>query len=144
MTTFILKKYDDNKTDIDKENQETEENKKEEQITITVLGTISEIVTNALNKALKNTNIQMQEVENTDNQKSDVKIVSTEDINSDPITAFKFIKDNDVIFIDNKGFNTDKEDWYLLNINNKTNNVFYTVESFIKYINSKLGIENVS
>lgn len=142
MPTFVLKKYDDPKEAKVDEEQKKEKDEKEE-LTITVLGTISEIVANALNKALKNTNVEIEEVEkNEDN--SNIKIVSTEDINNDPISAFKFIKDNDVVFIDNRGFKTAKEDWYLTNIPNKTTKVFFTVEGFIKYITSALGIDNVS
>lgn len=144
MPTFILKKYDDTKEANTNEEQKAEDIKKEEELTITVLGTVSEIVANALNKVLKNTNIEIQEVNDTENQNSDIKVVSTEDINNDPITAFRFIKDNDIVFINNRGFTTDKEEWYLTNIANKTNNVFYTVESFISYITSRLGIQNVS
>lgn len=139
MPTFVLKKYNNFKEDKEKNKEED----KEKKLTIMVLGSISEIVANALNKALKNTNIEMQEVQKTEDN-PDVKIVSTEDINKDPILAFNFIKDNDVVFIDNKGFNTAKEDWYLTNISNKNTKVFFTVNSFIKHITSTLDIDNVS
>lgn len=136
MTTFVLKKYAEKEET--NENLESKEEKDSEEMTITVVGSVSEIVAKALNKVLdKQLEIKQQE----DNASSDVKAISTEDINTNPVDTFNSIKPNDVVFIHNNGFKTKEEEWFLTNIGNKTQNVFYTVESFIKFIQKKLNLK---
>lgn len=140
MATFVLKKYEEKKdTSTNEENKEDSiENKKE--ITVTISGSISEIVANALNKVLANQASIAEIQESEDQVNPTVKTISTEDINSNPLETFNLIKKDDVVFIQNKGFTTSQEEWFLTNIPNKTSNVFYTLESFIKFIVNKLGI----
>ncbi|EKD89552.1 MAG: hypothetical protein ACD_33C00045G0019 [uncultured bacterium] len=140
MTTFVLNKYEPKKeektTDQNTENETTEVETEKEEAYIMATGTISEIVYKALHKTFAN----VTELEENDNSKtSNYKAVSTEDINNNPIETFNSIKENDVVLIHtNKAFSTSKEEWFLSNIGNKTKNVFYTVESFVKYLESNI------
>lgn len=138
MATFILKKYDENASqqDTDQTKQINEETQKE-QLTVSVVGSISEIVAKALYKALAN---KAEVVEKPDDEASSTKAISSEDINSAPLETFNSIQQNDAVFIHNNGFKTKEEEWFLTNIGNKTENVFYTVESFISYIKKKLNL----
>lgn len=139
MTTFVLKKYNQ-ETNIN--NPNPEEVKKEEipeKLTITVTGTISEIVAKALQKALAN-KVQIEEV-TEDNKEAEVKAISTENINTDPLVTFESIHKDDIVFIHNNGFRTVAEEWFLTNIPNKTSNVFYTIESFTKFVKNKFKID---
>lgn len=139
MATFILKKYEENKDEQNNDSAKQAQAKVEdERMTVTVVGSISEIVAKALYKALANkVNIEEQ----PDDAASDTKAISTEDINSAPLDTFNSINPNDAVFIHSEhGFKTREEEWFLTNIGNKTENVFYTVESFIKYIQQKLNV----
>lgn len=132
MTTFILKKYEDNKENITtKEKEDTSNN----DLLITIDGSISEIIIKALYKALDN-NIEINE-QNT--EESNIKVISTENINKLPLDTFNSIQKNDIVFIYNRGFKTSQEEWFLTNIFNKTNNIYYTLESFINFIKNKFN-----
>lgn len=141
MPTFILKKYDDKKEEV-KENETPEnEKKEEEELTITVSGPIAEIVAKALYKTFEN-KLEVREEEEENNDTS-VKAISTENINKDPLTTFNLVKNGDIVFIDTgrKPFSTKEEEWFLTNINNKTDKVFFSVESLIKYIEERLCLQ---
>lgn len=146
MPTFVLKKYnqENNVNNETKEldnttNQDTNNINNDKELTITVTGTVAEIVANALNKVFENkVEITKTEEDKTD---SNIKAISTESVNSLPLDTFNFINKDDIVFIYNKGFSTAKEEWFLTNIENKTKNVFYTIESFIKFIKTKLEID---
>lgn len=139
MTTFILKKYAENKDEQNAEaKQQAEQAAKDDQMSITVVGSISEIVAKALYKALDN---KVEVTEQPDDQAGQTKAISTEDINSAPLETFNSINKDDAVFIHSaNGFKTSQEEWFLTNIGNKTSNVFYTVESFISYIKRKLNL----
>lgn len=142
MPTFLLRKYNQEDSAVNNaKNNEAEKNKDEnasDELTITVTGSVSEIVANALNKVFAN----KAEVKKIDEEKdSSIKVISTENINNSPLDTFNFIHKNNVVLILNKGFRTRAEEWFLTNIENKTNNVYYTLESFIKFIKNKLQIE---
>lgn len=142
MTTFVLKKYDNS---VQSPNSETNtEIKPTEEVTIKVEGSVAEIVASALQRVLAN-KVNIQEVEdNQDTENTEqVKAISTEEINKDPIKAFNAINKQDIVFIQNKGFKTSTEEWFLLNIPNKTNTVFYTIESLLKHVCAKLDIAYV-
>lgn len=142
MTTFVLKKYDNS---VQSPNSESNsEIKPTEEITIKVEGSVAEIVASALQRVLAN-KVNIQEVEdNQDTENTEqVKAISTEEINKDPLKAFNSINKQDIVFIQNKGFKTSTEEWFLLNIPNKTNTVFYTVESLLKHVCAKLDIAYV-
>lgn len=148
MPTFLLKKY--NETPTENVNQEsvpqteTEQQKEEDKVpdsmTITVSGSISQIVATALNKVLQNTYVHIKEIEG-DDQSANVKAISTENINKQPVDTLRNIHDNDFLFIYTKGFTTAQEEWFLTNVANKTNNIVYTLESFIKYIKTYFKLD---
>ena len=138
MPTFLLKKYDSSPTE--NVNQETPEqpteNKEEkvpETMTITVSGSISQIVATALNKVLENTEVQLEQTD-SDDQNANVKAISTENINEEPVDTLRNIHDNDFVFIHTNGFTTAQEEWFLTNMSNKTKNVVYTLEGLIKHV----------
>lgn len=144
MPTFLLKKYD--KTQSEEVNQETVEapktEKKEdpEELTITVSGTISQIVAMALQKALVQSDVEVTEVPTDDNQ-AEVKAISTENINDEPVDTLRSIQENDFVFIHTNGFTTAQEAWFLTNIENKTKNVVYTIESFINHVKKHFKLD---
>jgi len=138
MATFILKKYEEKKdTESNNEQQAQQQEEQPEHLTVTVVGSISEIVAKALHKTLSN---QVEIQQQDDANSSDVKAISTEDINSAPLETFNSIQKDDAVFIHNNGFKTPEEEWFLTNIGNKTENVFYTLESFIRFIQKKLNL----
>ena len=63
--------------------------------------------------------------------------ITTEEINADPVKALRSIQDNVNVFIQTEGFHTSKEEWFLMNLSNKTSNVFYTLESFVSHLVKK-------
>jgi hypothetical protein len=146
MPTFVLKKYQEEADNGNRastaEETSTQENDKKEELTISVVGPVSEIVANALYKIFSTkATIEVKKDESSSEQESEeIKTISTEDINKDPLSAFNMINKGDVVFIDTgkRCFSTTQEEWFLTNICNKTNNVFYTVESLIKYIEERL------
>lgn len=145
MPTFLLKKYDSAPTEnVNKETQEQPAEKKEEQVpdtmTITVSGSISQIVATALNKVLHNTEIQFEQTQ-ADDQNADVKAISTENINEEPVDTLRNIHDNDFVFIHTQGFTTAQEEWFLTNMANKTNKVVYTLESFINHVKAHFKLD---
>lgn len=145
MPTFLLKKYDTTQSEqVNQENPETpkkeEETKEAEEMTITVTGAISQIVATALQKVLENTQVHMTEVEN-EPQEADVKAISAENINEEPVDTLRSIHDNDFVFIHTNGFTTAQEAWFLTNIENKTKNVVYTIESFVNHVKAHFKLD---
>lgn len=145
MPTFLLKKYEQSSTDqVNQENPEAskpDEQVKEnepEEMKITVTGAISQIVATALQKVMKNTQVGIQEVE--DSSDSHVKAISTENINEEPVETLRSIQDNDFVFIHTNGFTTAQEEWFLTNMNDKTKNVVYTLEGLIKHVKNHFKI----
>lgn len=139
MTTFVLKKYEEQKpvegateTGVANPPKETEETT----IEIQASDTIAKIVATALYKALPN-NVQVEEKEDTT---STTNVVSTEDINSNPSGCLKKLPNGSTVMIVNEGFRTEKEEWFLSSLGNKNVNVFYSLESFIKHVKTKLGV----
>ena len=151
MPTFVLKKYRETKSSSDTDNQLNSNKPNEEEevevtredvpkdMVVTISGTVAEIVAQALHKALAN-KAEVTELEEDSNASTDVIAVSTEDINTSPLDTFNSISKNDIVFIHNQGFKTSQEEWFLTNVPNKTEHVFYTVESLVKYIQSKLEL----
>lgn len=138
MPTFLLKKYETAPTEhVNQENTEQPKQEEQEQapkeLTITVSGSISQIVASALNKVLQNTDVNVEQTD-TEDQNASVKAISTENINQEPVDTLRNIHDNDFVFIHTHGFTTAQEDWFLTNVANKTNKVVYTLESFLKHV----------
>lgn len=145
MTTFILKKYKEPEQttpeqtpDTDNADSPTNEKPNEEKITIKVQGSVAEIVAKALYKALGNEAEIQEKKDELEQEGASVKAISTEEINTDPVSALRSVNKDDIVYIQNKGFHTAKEDWFLMSVQNKTSNVFYSVESLIKYVVSRL------
>lgn len=143
MTTFVLKKYEEqplspNTAEVDKpQPPQAGTAAPAKEINILVQGSIAEIVGAALRKALGR-DVEITEV--TDSSDASVKALSTEAINTDPLATFRSIQANDAVFIQNHGFTTREEEWFLTNLPNKTSNVFYTVESFVRYVCAQLEV----
>lgn len=138
MTTFVLKKYEENKPVESTPDPATvaASTKPEDQvIEIQASDTISKIVAVALYKALPN-NITIEEQEEAPS--SNTNVVSTEDINSNPAECLGKLRNGSTVMIVNEGFKTDKEEWFLSSLSNKNINVFYSMESFIKHVLAKL------
>ena len=145
MAVFVLKKYavpeEGEKEEESVAAGPTDEEKKEEEsFSIHVTGSISEIIAKALQKTLANKEVEVSELEEEHVDEADVaaKAISTEDIRDEPVKTLRSISDNDVVFISSEGFNTKTDEWFLLNLNNKTKNVFYTVNSFMNYVSDRV------
>lgn len=141
MTTFVLKKYEEQKPlegSVTGNETKPEETKKVEEATIEIQAsdTISRIVAAALYKALPN-NVSIEEQED---KASDTNVVSTEDINSNPVNCISRIKNGSTLMIVGGGFSTQKDEWFLSTLGNKNVNVFYTMESFINHIKKSIGV----
>lgn len=141
MTTFVLKKYEEQKPlegSVTGNETKPEETKQVEEATIEIQAsdTISRIVAAALYKALPN-NVSIEEQED---KASDTNVVSTEDINSNPVNCISRIKNGSTLMIVGEGFSTQKDEWFLSTLGNKNVNVFYTMESFINHIKKSIGV----
>ena len=140
MTTFVLKRYNEQQ----EQPSSTDENKPPEQqpvkeITISIAGSISEIVAKALISKLSTVPDAVIDQKEDVAESPDVSAVTitTEEINTDPVKALRLVQDNTNVFIQTEGFHTSKEEWFLMNLSNKTSNVFYTLESFISHLVKK-------
>lgn len=145
MTTFVLKKYQEKTEEAPQPTEGTPEGatpppEEEQQITINVDSSVAEIVAKTLLEILgtRATIKQLEDKEKeehpTNNQQA--RVITTESINNDPLSALRSVSPNDILLISNEGFHTEKEEWFLTNITNKTPTVFYSVESFVKHISS--------
>lgn len=144
MTTFILKKYKEPEQttaeqtpDTDNADSPTNERDEDKYLTIKVEGSVAEIVAKALHKALGNEAEIQEKKDELEQEGASVKAISTEEINTDPVSALRSVNKDDIVYIQNKGFHTTKEDWFLLSVHNKTSNVFYSVESLIQHVVSR-------
>ncbi len=140
MTTFVLKRYNEQQ----EQPSSTDENKHSEQqpvkeTTISIAGSISEIVAKALISKLSTVPDAVIDQKEDVAESPDVSAVTitTEEINTDPVKALRLVQDNTNVFIQTEGFHTSKEEWFLMNLSNKTSNVFYTLESFISHLVKK-------
>lgn len=143
MTTFVLKKYADAKPTVDEQSgEETEavvrsEKEVDKKLTVAVDGSIAKIVADALYKAFpQNSGVDIEETE--EEEETEFKAVSTESINKEPLNTLRSIKASDIVLVSGKGFTTSTEDWFLLNLFNKTDKVFYTAEAYVEHLKSVL------
>ena len=137
MTTFTLKKYEIQKPDEQKKEEAPNESQQEKQVTIKIEGSISEIVANSLNKLLQQNNSELTETKD-ETPSTSVKAITTEDINTDPVTCYKNIEDNDVLYIASNGFKTAAESWFLYNVSARNIKNFYTQEALLSYLAQKV------
>lgn len=145
MATFVLKKYEEPKQtetspelNTEKETPGVTAEGQTKEVTINVSGSISEIVANALNKVLVNKEITVEETADT---QSEVKAISTEDINNFPLETLRSVKNSRVLLITTEGFKTKQEEWFLTNLEHSdVGKVFYSVESFVDYIVKEFNV----
>ena len=140
MTTFVLSKYKDEKPSNDNVT-ETEEVTKEEDVklTIEVTGSIAEVIATAINKVFSK-KIEITETEDS-GVEADTKVITTEDINENPIDCLSMVKPNNTLYVRTEtAFSTAKEEWFLLNANDRTSNIVYSNEAFFKHIEQRLGV----
>jgi len=148
MPTFVLKKYQE--TPVKSETPEETPNQNEEivdkdpegkpvekELLVEVSGSVSEIVATALNKVFANKGVTVEE---SDEEKEvNAEVVSTEDIENDPVKALRSAKSSNVVLIVSEGFTTKKEEYFLANMENYEGKVFYSVESFVAYLVSEMN-----
>ena len=145
MPTFVLSKYKPQETPstpVKPESKQEVRSKKLDKILLKVDGSISEIVAKSLYELLGNT-VKVEEVD-VGNVKAEegagqAKAITTESINRDPASVFESVPKGCILYISNEGFKTDKEEWFLSNIRNKTDKVFYTVKSLARYCMENLA-----
>lgn len=143
MPTFVLKKYQE--TPVKSETPEETPNQNEEttdkdpeskpvekELLVEVSGSVSEIVATALNKVFANKGVTVEE---SDEEKEvNAGVISTEDIENDPVKALRSAKSSNAVLIVSEGFTTKKEEYFLTNMEDYQGKVFYSVESFIDYL----------
>jgi len=139
MPVFALKKYQPKENQQPVENEQTpqEGNKEEKEVTIDVIGSIPEIVINALYKEFGN-DAKIEEVENSV-ENPDIKVVSSESINTNGLDALKRINENDTVYLYLNRFTTTQESWFMYNLEHKTKNIIFTMERFLNVVRDKLN-----
>lgn len=144
MTTFVLKKYEEKNEETPHSEKTTPEGavvtpQEEHQVTIQVDSSVAEIVAKTLLEVLGNRATIQQLTDKKEEEQGttqQARVITTESINSDPIATLRSVSPNDILLISNEGFHTEKEEWFLTNITNKTPTVFYSVESFVKHLST--------
>ena len=141
MTTFVLKKYEEKTEETSQSGETTPEGavvtpREEQQVTIRVDSSVAEIVAKTLLEVLGNRATIQQLADKKEEQDitQQARVITTESINNDPIATLRSVSPNDILLISNEGFHTEKEEWFLTNVANKTPTVFYSVESFVKHL----------
>lgn len=135
MPVFTLKNYEASKdtavSDSDAQVRQEAQDLKEQVVTIQANDSVAKIVAAALYKTLPN-------VDEGDTQASvDTQVISTEDINRSPADTWELVKNTRNIVIVNEGFSTQKEEWFLSNLECSKANVFYSVESYLRSLNQQ-------
>lgn len=141
MTTFVLKKYQEQKpltasSETDPSAAGNPPQKEEITIDIKASDTVAKIVATALYKAFPN-GVDIQEQED---KPTDTNVISKEDINTNPVLCIQNLKKGSNVVIVCESFSTQKEEWFLSTLGNKGVNVFYSIESFIKHAKTVLGV----
>lgn len=153
MPTFVLKKYEP--TDQDKgqisgdhtnqsANQQAEKmEEKAQMIEVSASDSISKIVAQALYKAMPNIDItervlDEEQAKKEDSQDGATKVVSAEEINRCPVDALASLGSSKCVLILNDGFKTAQEEWFLTTLQNRGIKTFYTIGSFVKYVQKTL------
>ena len=144
MPVFALKKYQpkDNQTPVENEQNSQKEQQEEQQeeskeVTIDVIGSIPEIVINALYKKFGN-DAKIEKVEGSV-ENPDIKVVSSESINTNGLATLKKINENDTVYLYLNRFTTTQESWFMHNLEYKTKNIIFTMERFLNVVRDKLN-----
>lgn len=147
MPTFVLKKYEPTETKTEQVEGEsggsdgqpaTDSQKQEAFIEINATDSIGKIIVQALHKALPNVDITERNAGEKAEQ-DDTKVISTEDINKNPVDTLQLVRSSKHVLIMGEGFKTQKDEWFLQSLENLGIEVFYTVGSFSRHIAKKLG-----
>lgn len=151
MPTFILKKYEpqeeanqqasaDHTSDVVNNVAEQTE-KQAEMIEVSASDSISKIVAQALYKAMPNIEIIQKEQAEADEKNGEqvTKVISSEDINNNPVDTLQSLGSSKCVVILNNGFKTAKEEWFLQSIENRGIKAFYSVTSFVKHVQKTLA-----
>lgn len=140
MTIFVLKKYEEKKVS-STDNIENKESsppvgvERNNDIYIDGDKSIAEIIAKALYKEYAIDNVTVDEV--SDNVEKAVKVITTEQINDIPVATLKRVKKGDVVYIQNKGFKTQQEDWFLMAMESMGVKTFFTPNSLVSYLNER-------
>ena len=143
MPVFTLKSYEQQQSAKEeaKEQQDTEQERQDKQeaiktVVIQANDSVAKIVATALYKKLSTSEAGEVE-ESSDARQVDAKVVSTEDINLNPVDTWHMVKNTPNVVIVNEGFKTDKEEWFLSALDNAGTTVHYSVESYLRTLNFK-------
>lgn len=137
MPVFTLKNYDDHsqikEQQENAEQQSQEQKQKEQEVIIQANDSVATVVATALYKKLGNVQESPQE-----EKKADTQVISTEDINLNPVDTLRLVKNKpNVVIISNGGFKTPKEEWFLSTLQNSSSKVYYSLESYLKTLEQK-------
>lgn len=133
MPVFTLSRYTEDKKPEDqpKEEGSDQAKDKEEFTTISASEPVSKVVALALNKRLQNVKEEQEE------KPADTTVISTEEINENPVETYNRVKSAKQVVILNKGFRTKQEDWLLMSLETQGKKVFYSIESFLDSLPKK-------
>lgn len=151
MAVFVLKKYSDlpeeptvdieegktQEEQVQEKNEEIKKEKVEERLQIEATGSIAEIVAKALYRILgDNKEVVIEEDPDLVDPTAPIqaKVITTEDINANPLTSLRSIQEGQSVCVVAESFSTEQEEWFLTNLENKTNKIHYSVESFLTKI----------
>lgn len=148
MPTFVLKKYNPVQKPAEGEQAaqpvagEQKEEVPEMTMKIRASATVSEIVALALYRSLPN-NVKVEEIEDSKvepGQDTETNVITTEDINLDPIKTFQSVVGKSKIAIIGHGFSTEKDDWFLINVQSQGVKPMYTMAGLISHVKATLGV----
>lgn len=130
MPVFTLTKYTKDKKPEDPAKEEGSDQAKDtedpkEFTTISASEPVSKVVALALHKRLQNVKEEQEE------KPADTTVISTEEINENPVQTYNRVKTAKQVVILNKGFRTKQEDWLLMSLESQGKKVFYSIESFL-------------
>lgn len=129
MPVFTLTKYNADKEPVEQPETQAqdgspESKEAEEFITVSASEPIAKVVAQALHK-------RMQNVKEHDGTDADTAVITTEEINLNPVHSYNRANKAKQVVILNKGFKTKKEEWLLSALQAQAKPVFYSIESFL-------------
>lgn len=144
MPTFVLKKYATEPTaseppsseDLSAQASQGALDVKKEALTIEVSSSdsIAKIVAQALYKAMPNIDIVQKESQEEVPAQDSAQVITTEQINHNPVKTLQSLKDSRCVLILNKGFKTAQEEWFLQTLENKGVRTFFTPTGFANHV----------
>ena len=125
MPVFTLTKYAAEPTPQDpvKDPESTDNEVKEEDVVrISASDPVSKLVAKALHKRLC-----VKEGQEDQEATPQTAVVSTEEINQDPVGVYNRTKNASKVVILNSGFKTTKDEWILMSLESQGKKVFYSI-----------------